>query len=377
MRSVSGVRISLAITDDPDLSKMKEIEKQVSEMVQNSIDNKGSQFISVRTSANNYKAVQIQERKLYPVSENSRPKKERYTDKAKYEADVKKFEKELADYKAYLAANEKHKAGNEIGEAYAALLSGTANNNELKKCTDLIQSAGLKPPGHYVDIDKALSLSKENDHEGFICAFTGAKNAAEALAMADRIIIDGKRVSDMDSFKKAADDNVKAEILSDALRLSLEKNLGLDNKNNSWIRPIMLLDEKGEPQPVRFFANEPEMPQKVEKLSGFSRLIASKEKKDAEDKAYEQYLKDMENYEIKKKEAQSRNKWIDEYNVETDALKYEMVKRNMGIVPTVRQTSLNALSSQSSASNDPPALTQPINTNQRTMNQPTINAPSV
>ncbi len=363
------------IKDEPDLAKMKEIESRISEMLLNSIDNKGTQFISVRSGTNNYKAVQLDENEMSPVTERSKPKRENYSDEAQYAADLDKYEQRVADYKAYLETNEKRKAGNEIGRAYAALLSGTADNNELKKCVDMVESAGLKPPGHCADLDKVLS--KNLNYIDHICAFTGARNEEEALAMADRIIVDGKRISDMDAYKRASNDFLQSMIISGALRLGLERNLGMDKDKNSWIRPIMLLNEKGEPQPVRFFANEPEMPQKVEKLSGFSRLIASKEKKDADDMAYEQYLKDMKSYEAKKKETESRSKRIDEYNAEADALKYEMVKRNVGIIPTVRQTNLNSISNRSSVSNNSPRLTQPNNTNERTMNQPNRNVHSV
>ncbi len=345
------------ITEDPDITKVKEIEKKLSEILMRTIDNNGPEFVCVKYGENHFKAAQVVVREgaaPIEVTENNRPKKQNYNDNERYERAVRAFEENLAKYESYNLKKQKLTPGNETSAAYAKLLSAAASDNELKESSELLNSRGVKAFGHYVDVRSARTFANNFDYGNLLCAFTGAGTAEEALAMADRVLINGKPVSASNSFISADDDQAKIYAMGQQIMRAFGENMTEDK----WIKPIVILNEKGEPEPVKYFMSEPEKPKAVKKLTGFSWITASREERAAADSAYEKYEKDMENYKKEMAYKDKIDKRILECNTEADMMRVSIIKRGVSAAPAVRTTSINNLATGRTAA-DTRTLTQP------------------
>lgn len=348
----------------PDFDRLKEIEKTIAQKLIQGIENNGPEFVSLKCGPNNFKPVQIKPQE----SALEMPNRAYFNNEAAYKTAMDK-------YQLYENKVNALKAGNETADTYAKLMSGTAAYNELKNCSERLSESGIKVPAEYINFKEVRKYAESDDYAKLICAFTGTDSPREALAKSDRYLINKKPLEY--AYSPYMNDeivNMMITSMGKEIKKAFDKSAKVDD---SWIRvPFMIKNERGEAEPVKYFIEAAEEPKKVERLSGFSRLIASSEEKADADKKYKAYEEEMKKYKAEKAENDKIGEWIKKYNTEADLMRVEMLREKSGAAPAVRTTDLNTLSSRSSASNNPPRLTRPENSNQRTMDQPTMNTPT-
>ena len=162
--------------------------------------------------------------------------------------------------------------------------------------------------------------------------------------MADKLIINGKPVSEIKDFKDATDNAARIQAMGNIIKQAFDNNMNKDN----WLKPIMLVNEKGEPEPVKFTYALPKAPKKVEKLTGFARFMTGRETRAAYDNAYKESPEKLKAY----KEKMAVINRLEEYNLAADMKRAEGIRKLKGIAYEVNTGT--------------PSLVQPVNEVSRT-----------
>ncbi len=177
--------------------------------------------------------------------------------------------------------------------------------------------------------------------------------------MADKLIINGKPVSEIKDFKDATDNAARIQAMGNIIKQAFDNNMNKDN----WLKPIMLVNEKGEPEPVKFTYALPKAPKKVEKLTGFARFMTGRETRAAYDNAYKESPEKLKAY----KEKMAVINRLEEYNLAADMKRAEGIRKLKGIAYEVRPTNVDTLSSgRQNGNTGTPSLVQPVNEVSRT-----------
>ncbi len=341
------------VQGEPDYDSVKAIEKKIAEKIFKNIENKDNEFVSCRAGKNDFDMVPVK------VDFNAgnrplRPKLERLKTDEEKKAAMDKYNESMFKYKRDEKLKSQLNSYNKKAEAYSKLLSATAKGVELMESAKELASNGVKAPGHYIDFANIQELAKGNKYNELICAFTGKENTVDALNMAEKLIINGKPVSKAEDYINAPDDNAKIRAMGNIIKQAFEDNMNNDN----WLKPIMLVNEKGEPEPVKFTFDVPKMPKKVEKLTGFNRFMTGKETRAAYDKAYAEYPEKLQAY----NEKMAVINRLEEYNLAADMKRAEDIRKLKGIVPEVKTTNVDTLNrSRTNGAANTPQLVQPVN----------------
>ncbi len=320
------------IQGDVDYDTVKKIEKDLTEKVLKSVENNGPEFVSIKYGKNDFRAVNVMPDSFLRERE---PQKDKFKSAEEYNNALKRYQLNTYEFDRNEKRNAVLKSGNETAAAYAKLISATANYNELKECSELLASRGVKAPGAYIDALSVQSLASENNYEGLIKTFMGTENVSDALNMADRLIINGKAISENPAFINASDEHKKIEAMGSLIKKAFEDNLSPDG----WVKPIMMVNNKGDKEPVKFTMTDPQKPQPVEQLKGVSRMFSLPSTRTAADKAYDDYLKAMDSY----KSAEAFMDRIKAYNVEADLMRTDYVRRSRGTEPAAKVMNINEI----------------------------------